>query len=257
MLIAWQNLSDEAAATLTADTTAALLPVANLRVVTFDSVCRFEAASGWIAWDLGSSLTLRAIFLGGTNLTSAATKRIRLSDVSTTGTDILDTGTVTASVNDDYRSLYHVLAADTAARYGRIDLADSSLTFIDVARLFVGPAWIPTYGPQLEDAIVPVDLGRKQQTAGGQVFTDFGPQGRLLDFTLDVGEAEAMASARALDRAVGTTRDVLAMIETSGSYVSENAVFGQLDVVAPLTTRAFNLRRKRYVVRERINPYLT
>lgn len=257
MLFAWDNLTDAEGATLTADTTPALLGVSNLRVTTFDVVCRFAAASGWVAWDLGSSQEIGVIAIPGSNLTSLATKRIRLSDTDTTTGDLLDTGVVSAGINNDYRALYHVIASPVTARYGRIDLADSSLSFIDLARLFVGPYETPTYGPLNEDAILPIDLGRKTLTAGGQIFTDIGPKGHALDFTLDLSEAEAMSIARKLDRVVGATKDVLAMLETSGSYVSENSAFGLLDVISPIATRAFGLRRKRYVVRARINPYLT
>lgn len=253
MMIGWRDRISTA--TLTADTEESTMPVENLQVATFDLIWRSTAAPAYVDIDLGASLSFRVLALSATNLTSSATIRVRASDTDTTTGDLLDTTTVSAGVDDDdtERSVYLVFGAEVTARYLRIDLADAALSYIDVGHAMLTPVVEPATDALLGSAaILPFDLGRKVQTAAGQVQVDTGPRGRGVEFTLDLNQAQAMSFAVQLDREAGVTGNVMVLLEQSGSYVWQHAVVGTVSEAAPLRLTTFSRYRKRYVVRQRV-----
>lgn len=258
MLIGRTNHFDATATTLTADAEAADLGVTNLQIRQLGSILRIPAASGYVEWDLGSSKSFKAFSLQGTNLTSAATFRLRLSDTATTTGDILDTGAAgDAQVDDDYGAFYHVLTTALSAQYGRLDIADATLANMDFGRLWGGPMSAPTYDHRHGGENAPLDYSKVGVTEAGQTVVRTGVKARVLSFTMDMTDAEAFTIARDLDRNAGLSGDVLVMLEPTGSYVSETSALGIVTQASPITTRSFDLRMKSYRVREHASPFQT
>jgi len=262
MILAWLNRAD--AATLIAGSEVASLPVANIQnphvskkwhtagTVTSSS-CRF---------DMGSSVSCSLLALLGTNLTSAATIRIRASDTDPVVTSSLayDSGLVSAGVKDGYGAIYKSFAAATA-RYWRFDLSDATLPdHIEVGRVFIGPKWQISTGDagggggQIYNwSVTPMDPSRRDKSYAGQSYADILPQQRLLQFTLDwMGEAEMYGNAFALARANGIVTDVLAIPDIAGAYLSEQAVWGLITTAQPLVHRASRIYQMKFEIEERL-----
>lgn len=262
LLLAWLNRADEAV--LTAGSQADTLPVQNLQSPHLSTRWRSDGVTTtYIDADFGASVAIGVIALLGTNLTAAATKRIRLSNTAPSTGDLLDTGTVAAGISDLYRNLFHVLAAPVTARYMRLDLDDAAAVdpqtgtgaagFLEAGRLVAAPAFRPgrnysyEWGPQW------IDPSAKTRSEGGQIFIDRRPRYRALSFALDMlTEAEALGQAFELDRAAGASADVLAIPQPDGSYLSETAVWGPLAQQTPLLNHAHGLWKKNYTVEERL-----
>ena len=248
MLLGWQDRL--AAATLTASAEASTLPVSNVVAPTLDLVWRLPASSGYIDFDLGSSLSFKVIALVGTTLTSAATLRVRASDTDFTTGDLLDTGVLSSLVDNDYRSIFKEFASVVTARYGRIDIVDSSLSEIDIGVAFLTPVSEPANNQRYGWEILPFDRGRRTEVVNGQVVTGGGPRGRGLTFDLDLTEAEAYTIPVALDRAAGQTGLVLAMADQDGSYVSQTSVIGFIQRATGARNYTTGRWRKRFTIRE-------
>lgn len=240
-------------ATLTASAETTSMPIENLQSDQLDLIWRVTSLPAYIDWDFGSSATFQAVVLRG-NFTSAATIRIRASDTDTTTGDVLDTGTVSASVDDNYNDIWYYLSSEYTARYGRIDLADSGNSRFDIGGCYVGPILAPTYDVIPDWSVNPIDFSRKDNTAGGHVLSELRNRTHELDFVLNLTEAEGSSIAMALGRH-GTAQNVLAMIDTSGSYVSERAALGPMERIGALRSPFVGtLKRARYTVHNRVKP---
>lgn len=256
MLLAWSNKAD--AATLTTDSAKATLPVTNLQTPhvaqKWHTVAGVTAA--YAIADMGSAVACDILALLGTNLTPTGTVRVRASslDATVTGSLLLDTGVLTGAAKAGYGAIYKAFAS-TTARYWRIDLSDAAVAEgnLRVGRLFLGPSWTPTQGPDFGWAIQTLDDSPGDESYAGQEYDEEKPQRRLLTFVLDhMTEAEAYGSAFALARANGRVRDVLAIYDINGSYLSEQAVFGKLIAGEPIPHRLPRVYRQKFTIRERL-----
>lgn len=240
-------------ATIAAGHVASNMPVANL--TTIDLTERWRSGStnsSYLTADLGSALACRAFGLFGTNLTSAATIRVRASNTDFTTGDLLDTGTVSAGVDNGLGALINIFSADVTARYWRADLADSSLSYLEAGRAFLGPLWYPgrnfTYGK----GITWEDGSEIDEHRTGAVFVNPGARRRVLAFDLrGLTRAEAYDQAFELDRTQGLTAELLAILDPADStYLTRRAVWGVLRRATPIRLEALNRYAKRYEVRE-------
>lgn len=255
MLIAWTNLADTAS--LTAGSEIATLPGTNTQNAHLSRRWHTAAAvkNSYLIWDLGSSQSCACLGVFGTNLTSAATIRIRSSDLSSTVTANLelDTGTVSAGVVAGYGAIYKTFAS-TQSRYWRIDVEDTTVASnLQIGRVFLGPYWQPTYGHSYGWGVATLDPSRKVKSYGGQTHLDVRPQFRQLRFSLDWNnEAQMFANAFALARANGVVKDILVIPDPSGSYVSQQAVWGLVTESAPLINERVGIWRQQFSVEERL-----
>lgn len=255
MKIAWENRAD--AATISTDSQLASLPVTNLQVEHVGRKWRTNLdTSVYVIFDMGAPVACDLVALLGTNLTPAGTVRVRASDVDPTvvATLLRDTGVLACGVKAGYGAIYKSFTSATA-RYWRIDLDDAAAPggYLEAGRVFLGPSWTPSV-PQLFDWAPfvhdPSILGRSY---GGQTFADQRPKRRGLMFVLDyMNEAEMYGNAFRLGFEQGITGDVLAIPDISGAYLSEQAVFGQLEANDPLFHRLPQIYRQRFTVIERL-----
>lgn len=255
MLIAWLNLAD--AATLTASSEQSTAPGANVQNVHLSrkwyAVEGINSAS--LIFNMGSAQACSILAVLGSNLTAAATLRLRGSNSDPTGAtgEIYDSGTISAGAKSDYGAAYLSFAAATA-RYWRLDLADASLTTLHVGRVFLGPKWTPTVNQAFGWSMASQDPSKITRSYGGQAFSDIRPQFRILKFTLGwVSEVEMYANAFALARANGIVRDVLAVQDTAASgYISEQSVFGLCSGSEPIVHENFGIFRQNFSIEERL-----
>lgn len=255
MLIAWDNKAD--AALLTTDSEIATLPGANVQQPHISR--KWHTAPGvksaYLLFDMGSALACALLAVLGTNLTPAATVRVRAStsDPTAVAGDLLDTGVIAAGVKTGYGAIYKAVSL-TTARYWRVDLADAAVPDnLQVGRVFLGPSWQPTINMQLGWHIQPLDASDVQESWGGQEFADERPKRRLLNFDIAfIAKTEMFANAFAMARAAGITRSVLGIPDIASAELSEESVYGRLVANEPIVNDRLALYRQRFTIRERL-----
>lgn len=256
MLLAWLNKLDTAAA-LSAGSELDSLPGANVQQAHLSRKWHTAAGvkSSYLLLDMGASTLCQLLAVLGSNLTSAATLRLRASDAdpTATGSLLLDTGVVSAGVKDGYGAAYKSFTA-TAARYWRLDLTDNAVPDnLQIGRVFLGPRWQPSANQLWDWNVTPLDESRLDESYGGQTYADVRPQRRVLQFVLDfMDEAEMYGNAFALARAQGIVRDVLAIPEITSAYVSEQSVWGLLTASQPLSQRKVRIYQQKFEIKERL-----
>lgn len=255
MMIAWDNLADDA--TISTDSEISTLPASNVQLSHVAKKWHTAAGvkSAYVIFDMGASVACAIAALLGVNLTSAGTIRIRASDTDPTVTSstVYDSTAVATGVTSGYGAIYKSFDSATA-RYWRIDLADSSVSSnLQVGRVFLGPKWTLSIAAQLGWSVMASDPSRRTETYGGQVHVDERPQQRVVQFALDyMDEAEMFGNAFAMARANGVVRDVLAINDIDGSYLSQQAIFGLLEASEPLVNEKIGLWRQKFTIRERL-----
>lgn len=255
MLLLWDNQAD--AALLSAGSEIATLPGANVQQTHLSRKWHTQAGvkSSFLVFDMLSSVACALLAVLGTNLTAAATLRLRASDADPTAQDgqRLDTGTISAGVKAGYGAAYQAFAA-ASARYWRLDLTDTSVPDnLQVGRVALGPSWQPSVGQLYGWSVTPLDPSEIAESYGGQEYADERPQRRVLQFTLSwMDEAEMYGNAFALARAAGVVRDVLAIHDIAGAYLSEQAVWGRCIASEPLVRESLKIFRQKFTVKERL-----
>lgn len=256
MIIAWTNRADAAA--VSADSEIATLPASNVQQphVAQKWYTAAGVTAAYVIFDLGAALACDLVALLGTNLTPTGTVRVRASDADPTvvGTLLRDTGVLTGAAKARYGAIYKAFTSATA-RYWRIDFSDPAVAEgnLRIGRVFLGPSWTPSV-PQLFDwAPVIVDASPGEESWGGQEWDDERPQRRGLMFMLSwMNEAEMYGNAFAMARENGRVRDVLAIPDINGAYLSEQAVFGKLQTGEPLFHSHSQIYRQKFTIRERL-----
>jgi hypothetical protein len=255
MLLLWDNKAD--AATVTAGSQIGTLPGANVQQPHLSRQWQTAAGvkSSNLIFDMLASVSCSMLAVLGTNLTPAATMRLRASDLDPTvvANLLLDTGTVAAGVKAGYGAIYKQVAL-TAARYWRLDLTDNSVPDnLRVGRVVLGPSWTHAKALIYGWGVTPHDPSTVEESYGGQSYPDVRPQKRVLDFALDfLSESEIYDNAFALARAAGVVKDVLAIPRETGAYVSEQAVWGLIQGAKPIVHHASQLFRQQFTVKERL-----
>lgn len=255
MLIAWDNKADAAA--ITAGSEILTLPGSNVQKAHLRQKWHTAAGvkSSYVVFDMLSSVACALLAVLGTNLSAAATLRLRASNIDPTGAagELLDTGTISAGIKAGYGAAYKSFTS-TAARYWRLDLTDTTVPDnLRVGRVFLGPRWQPAVNQNYGWSVTPLDESGIEESYGGQEFADERPQRRQVQFVLDwLTKAEAFDNALALARANGIARDVLAIHDITETYLSEQAVWGRLTALEPIVNRHTNTWTQKFTVRERL-----
>lgn len=255
MLIAWSNIAD--LALLTVGSQVATLPGSNVQQAHLSR--KWATISGVknssIIFDMLSAQAASVLAVLGTNLSAAATLQLRASNVdpTVTSTLLLDTGVIAAGIKAGYGAAYKSFAP-TTARYWRLDLADATLAdHIEVGRVFIGPSWTPSANQLWDWSVTPLDQSPIVESYGGQSHPDVRPQRRILQFELEwMDEAEMYGNAFALARSNGIVKDVLAIPNISGAYLSEQAVWGLCTASQPLSQRSLHRFYQRFEIKERL-----
>lgn len=255
--LSWVNLLD--AAVLSTDSAVATLPVSNLQHPHLPKKWYSLAGvtSAYVLVDLGAAAAVDLVGLFGSNLTAAATLRIRAStsDVTAVSGDLYDTGVLAAMASATYGLAIHVLAAAVTARYWRIDISDASLADnLRIGRAWLGPAWRPTDNRLYPWEIGYDDLSTVGESESGQEFVDVRPRRRVLQFGFEQSsESEMFENAFALDRVAGVTGQVVAALEPGTSLAAHKSMLGRLARLGTLRHAGVRQRQATYVIREAVD----
>jgi hypothetical protein len=245
-----------AAATLSGTAPAGGLPLANLQDPQPTKVARWSATTAFVVADLGATFSIGLVALGGTNLSTSATRRVRLSTVDTTGAagDAHDSGTAAAGADPRYNgTVLHVLSANVSARYVRVDVTDATLSFIDAGLFLAGPAFRPTRNYSFGATFGYQDAGGAEQSPVGKLFVNRRGRKRVatLRFAF-ASEAEAMVDHMELSRIAGATENVVIVPDPVGTYVAAQSLIGLVEDVTEIRNEAFNVWSRTITVVERV-----
>lgn len=243
------------AAALSGAATVGGLPLANLQDSQPRKVARWSGTSCHIVADLGAPSLVGLVALHGTNLTAAATRRVRLSSSDGTGEagDVHDSGAAAAGADPRYSgTAVYVLAANASARYLRIDLADASLSFIDVGLVLAGPAFRPARNYSFGAAFGYVEAGSADASPIGVMFANRRGRRRAVSLRFAFAtEAEAMTDHMELSRIAGATENVVVVPDPGGAYRAQQALVGLVADTTEIRNDAFNVWSRTIQVIER------
>lgn len=193
------------ASSLTASSTAGALVAAYLRTDIKGDVWRSTGTSATLTADWTAGEVAGCVSLPHTNLTQAATIRVRFySDAGTTL--IYDSGAVAACPATPIK-LRGRPAGSTgvnAFAYGGgaaarlwfppvsgikravVDLSDTgnSAGYIEASRLVIGDYWSPAYTADVGASVIPKDESTHVRTDGSDLITSIGTRSREMSFTL-------------------------------------------------------------------------
>jgi hypothetical protein len=250
----WSDL-----ATLTASQALSTTPGTNLQTMQPTDLWQStNLTSVSLELDAGSALPFTLVALLYSNLTLAATWRIRSADTqgNLTAAPDYDSGSVTAvavGADTTWPRRHAVLWLDAAAetnRWVRIDLTDASNPdgFFRAGRLIVANAWQPSHNMQLPRSFGYLDASPRRKTLGQQTIVRRLARQRVDDLELGyLTEAEVLADAFELDRLRGSSEDVLLITNPDeATYLHQKLCYGLLTTEL---IRQASFRDYRYRVR--------
>jgi hypothetical protein len=255
MILAWDNKAD-GATIISVGSEIATLPGVNVQTEHLSQRWYTAAAvnSSFLIFDFGVAVSLSMLGIFGTNLTPTATYRLRASaNPDGVTAAVYDSGSVSAGVKAGYGNVVKPFAATTAARYARLDIADATLTQLQIGRVFLGPSWSHSKALIYGWGVTPADQSPVMKSRGGQSFPDIRPKFRVLDFKLDfLTEAELFDNAFAMARDRGIVKSLLVVPLESSSYISEQSVWGLMQAYEPVIHRASQIFTHKFRIEERL-----
>jgi hypothetical protein len=183
--IAYDNLIDRSATTLTASGFVTSAPPTNLVDPHTRKKWRDNAATTFVIADFTSTHTVDVVMLAG--VSGNPNFRVRMSSADPTGAagDAFDSGTVSGDTVYDSNYGLFVLPVGTSARYLRVDLSQVGVAYIEAGRMFAG-TMVTTetnYQTPWSRSIIrgSVDI----IGVGGQTFVDLRQGYRVLDISYE------------------------------------------------------------------------
>lgn len=246
-LIGWENAVEAPGAALTASSEAVGYPVHLLAVpqgapsVAWQTVAGVTSAHVQIA---ASMPGLRAVALARTNLTSAATIRVRAGAVATiTSAPAYDSGIVLAGVGRGIGQALHILPSAVNVVACRIDIADPTNPegCLNIPLAYVGPLRDVPISPSARRQV----RGRADnaETRGGQVYDQFLSRARAWTFEAATIDDATAAWIDDLEAAAVAMRNILFVPRNDHPRAARDAVLGMLtpEALGFLTATGRNL----------------
>lgn len=270
-------------ATLSGGSWAATLPLNNLKVRTIGKKARSAnalAASTQFDVDLGASKNIRLFGAIAHNFSMAATYRLRGSTVANFATTVYDSGAgipvwpvvfPSGTIdweNDNWWSgqytaedvygvnwnLIVVLPANTLARYWRLEIVDTANAagYVEIGRVFIGPAWQPTYNCSYGAALEWETPTTAQAALSGAEYFARRTPFRSQQFTLDwLTVDEALSQAYELQKRVGIDGEVLFIFDPADTvHAIRRQFLGRLRKLSPIEYPYFNTHQIAFEVKE-------
>lgn len=209
-------------ATVTASSERGLLAVEHVQTYRPDQVWRATGCNAeHIAWDFGEEQVVEAAIIVAHNLSADATIRLRLGATQggVTAAPDYDSGFVSPWPSSgrptdlDWPSYFSLLLAENAVgyRYGRLDIEDSTNPdgYVQIGRLFVGPAFVPAINVDINWSLGLVAPGEVVVSSFGRTFLDErGPASRVMQLPFSaIDQNELLEELLELERYLGTTGD--------------------------------------------------
>jgi hypothetical protein len=180
--------------------------------------------------NFGASYTIGVVALFASNLTAAATFRLRLSANSAMTSPTYDTGVsqINAGVDTTYGHLIHVLPTSQTGQYLRLELTDSSLTYIEARRLFAGLKFQPGHNYAYDYKRTTLDSVRMTDSEGGQSWVEVGVQREEIRLHFEaLTDAEAQGDLTIIRR-LGRHKDLVAILNPGSTNLGRDSILGQI-----------------------------
>ena len=238
--------------------------VANLQTIQPSEVWRAsDLSNAFVTVDLGAQSTVNLVAMLYTNLSSAATWRVRgasTSAAAVTAAPDYDTSAITAWPQTDLGDwdFVHAInwfgASPQTLRYWRVDLIDAANAdgHIQAGRLYIDDAWQPGANIDFGWTLNWIDPTRRSRATSGAAWPTARAPYRAIDFRLDLLDEDDMYDeAFDLDRLRGESADVFVLRDpTSAKRLQDQSVYGLLTGLRPIVQPHFATFAKRYRVEE-------
>lgn len=264
-LIAYANRADDG--TLSGGSWIATLPLTNLQQRTYGRVARSTNAaltSTKFALDLGAGKLSRTVALANHNFSLEAKVRVRCGNDATMATLVeYDSGWVSAwpavydtidlpwehesfwpgTYSEEERSGYrwtHIVSSPTTIgfRYMLVEIDDVNnlAGFVQIGRLFVGPAWQTKVNMSIGNGIGWESSSTSEEALSGGEYFDERQVYRVTRFTTGwMMEGEAMGSAFDIQRRSNTTREVVFQYDPADTLQAlRRSYMGRLRQLTPI-----------------------
>lgn len=250
--------------TLTASSTAGTLVAANMLNEQKTNVWRAIGTSATLTMSWPAVEQIAAIVLPYTNLTPAATIRVRGYTLPTDSVPAIDTGAVPAcpAAAVAVRQWSGVGSGANAYAYGGgacarcwfasaavrkivVDIVDTSNPdgYIEAAHVVAGAYWSPVRNPEYGAALELIDGSQNYRTDSGNLLSDIGTRSSKL--SLQLGEMDA-ADRKALInilRLNGTVYPVFVSLlpdVSDAELERDHQIYGKLTSMSAITLRNWN-----------------
>lgn len=256
LALAFVNLAD--LGTWTASAALTLAPASRLQNKHVLRKTRANAAAVAYTCDLGSSRSIDTVALMGLSGANP-TLRVRVSTVDSSGVagDAYDSGDLTGAWDPNYLPFVRLIAAPVIGRYGRIDVSELGVSYIEAGRAFVGlrQQFGMNFAPGWQRAWV--DPTKRTIGRGGQSFDDQRDKHRSLQLTLEsMSEDDRWDIAEELDIVLGQSGDMLVITDPDSSNLSRDCLWGYNETLDPVTEPVVVAGGPRYArtfrIRERL-----
>lgn len=230
--LAYRNLADSG--TWTASSSIPLRPPSTLQNVHVGRKWRSLTNSVALTCDLLSAQSFDTVAVLGVNLTAAGLTRVRVSNADSSGAlgEIYDSGSSAGRVDPDYGRLVVLAASPVSGRYVRVDLSDSSLSYIEAGRGVI------TLRNQVSINFLPgasdlnTDPAIKKKSRGGQTYIDPASPDpfRVWEFNFDtLTETERFGFIEQADVRNGSRTDVLLCRNPASTNLGRDTIWGLME----------------------------
>lgn len=228
-VLGWQNAID--GGVLTANSAELTMPVTMLRDPHGASSNAWQTVDGvltaWVQSVPDAPVAWRAVLITRSNLTDAATLRVRLGAVDTiTSAPAYDSGVLTPGVVRG--QAVHLLPAAVTAAACRIDITDTANpdNHINIPLIYAGPAWQMLTNISRESASAMQDGARRATARGGQQHVEPAWIQRRWELRLDnFRSSDGEARVLELERVARAGTSILC-IPRPATQPHRDAVFG-------------------------------
>lgn len=254
-IIAWENLADVGAIEASSELTT--LPSSNLIDPQVVKVWRTaDSSAPYIILNNFTPKAFQLIAMMGVNLSNSSSIRVRASnlDPSVTSSLLYDSGVVSSGVDSRFKSFVFMTPDEVTATYVRIDLSDiEALPYFQAGRLFVGPMWSPAVNYIYGWSRSIVDLSKRSQGRGGQIFVDVNNIQRVFSISYDfLTEEECVEGFLEIDRVIGLRKDVLVLLDSESTNKSRDSLWGMINDMTPANNPSFGIFQKQLGITERL-----
>ncbi len=259
---AWANIAGNGTLTTSSATTA--MPITNLQQQDILRNWRSGATTtATVYLTFASNQSADTFSVLNTNLTAAGIVRVGLYPTLTdagAGTNVIydsNSGSTPGQVDPNYKKAV-VLASSvqTGWKTVRVDLTDTSLSYIEAGFLVVSTRTQYTYNYNFGATLTVVDPSVRKKTKGGQSRIMVRPKFYQADITVGfLTQTQRWNVVDAMDRANGASVPVLFILDPSSSNLSRDSIFGFIESSPVTTIQAFDsgpLYQKPYKIEQRL-----
>lgn len=261
LIIATPELSDNAAALIASDETV-VAPVAHLQRMQPADVWQSGNLSPYLEGNLGSMVGINTLMLLYTNLTDAATWRVRLADAQANliSSPSYDSTAIPfynpADVSAVKKHGLMFFAVSKNCQWFRIDLDDPSNPdgYIYAGRLYVSNSYQPTNNFNFGNTRGFNDTSTKSKTIRGNTIVN--EQAILKTLRINItseSEAEMYTGAFNIFQTRGGSKDIAIMLDPEDSaHINDKLYYGLLTTGIPIVNPDFDQYEQPYELEELI-----